>query len=477
MYAAEAEMKVSVKDKSFTRQICTCGPKFAGYEEGMVVIMKKILSLIMVCTLVMALFAGCSSSKKKDQDENKGNGNKTEDTDKKSGSDEQIKLKFQYIGGTVPAQDKVINDAIAAFEDANPNIKVEPIYIDWGNGHSQFYNSVMAGTAPDMTMLGGTWCVEFLEMGTFAPIADYVPQDLIDKFIPAGFDIMKDADGTIYGLPWDGCTWGLVYRKDLFDQAGIDKVPETWDELLEAGKKMKAIDKYLFTVSCSGFEVDDYYLPFLWQAGGEVCERDENGKWVSKMDTPESLAAAEFYVKLVQEGYMPKEITGMDTESVLNSFTAGDTAMMVTGMWNIANLKGMSEMDGKWATARGWAGPGGNAVLSYPNTVHITEASQNKEAAGKFLQFFYDKGYYDDYCITSGVFSFTKDFVNSEYAQDEMLAPFIADAEYGRNRPAYSKYEEFRSMHFNPGVQAMVAGDITPEDFCKQMAEAFESLE
>ena len=441
---------------------------------------KSVFALAVASMLTMAL-AGCSSPKGKEAGTESGTESRVESgaqeaATEKSDDQEEIHLTFQYIGGTVPAQDKVITDAIAAFEEENPGITVEPIYIDWANGHSQFYNAVMAGTAPDMTMLGGTWCVEFLEMGVFAPITDYVSQDLMDKFIPAGFDIMTGPDGTVYGLPWDGCTWGVIDRTDLFEQAGIESVPKTWDEMLEAGEKLKAIDKYLLSVSCSGSEVDDYYLPFLWQAGGTVCERDDNGEWVCKMDSPESLAAAKFYVKLVEEGYMPKEITGMDAESVVNSFTAGDTAMMVTGMWNIANLQKMEEMDGKWATAQAWAGPGGNAVLSYPNTVHITEASKNKEAAGKFLQFFYDQGYYDDYTITSGVFSFTKDFVNTEYAKDEMLAPFIADAEHGRNRPAYSKYEEFRTMYFNPGVQSMVSGDLTPEDFCKQMVEQFNTL-
>ncbi len=414
--------------------------------------MRKLLSVFLAIALCATLMIGSASA------------------------EEQIKLTFQYIGGTVPAQDAVINNAIEAFNKENPNITVEPIYIDWGNGHSQFYNAVMANTAPDIAMLGGTWCVEFIEMGAFAPITDYVSPELMDSFIPAGFDVMTGADGAIYGLPWDGCTWGVIYRTDLFEQAGIEKVPSTWDELLEAGEKMKAIDKYLLTVSCSGYEVDDYYLPFLWQAGGEICERDENGKWISTMDSEESLAAAEFYTKLVNEGYMPKEITGMDFEAVLNSFTAGDTAMMVAGMWNIATLKSMPEMEGKWMTANAWAGPGGAAALSYPNTVHISASGANKEAAGKFLEFFYNEGYYDQYTITSGVFSFTKDFVNTEYAKDPMLAPFIQDSAVGRNRPATSKYEEFRQLYFCPGVQSMVSGDITPAEFCEQMAAAFNEL-
>lgn len=433
--------------------------------------MKKLAALSLTVALCLGMFSACSGGGTSSV-ANSGSAS----TADSQGSGEPITLTFQYIGGTVPAQDAVINDAIDAFNEANPNITVEPIYIDWGNGHSQFMNAVMANTAPDIAMLGGTWCVEFVENGSLAPITDYVSQDLIDSFIPSGFDVMTGADGTIYGLPWDGCTWDVIYRTDLFEEAGITEVPTTWEELLAAGEKMKAIGKTLLTVSCAGYEVDDYYLPFLWQAGGTVCERDENGNWVSAMNSEESLAAAKFYCELVEKGYMPAEITGMDFESVLNSFTAGETAMMVAGMWNIATLHGMPEMDGKWATAQSWAGPGGNAVLSYPNTVHITEQSKHKEEAGQFLQFFYDEGYYEEYCIVSGVFPFTKDFAESEYAQDPMLKPFIEDAQYGLNRPATSKYEEFRQLYLCPGVQSMVAGEITPEEFCAQMEQNFNDL-
>lgn len=434
--------------------------------------MKKLLALLLVLILCFSMLSGCTGGNNSEST----NETTTAEEDPNEINDEKVKLSFQYIGGTVPAQDAVINDAIEAFNNENPHIIVEPIYIDWGNGHSQFMNAVMAGTAPDIAMLGGTWCVEFVENGSLAPIKDYVSQDLVDTFIPAGFDVMKDAEDNIFGLPWDGCTWGVIYRTDLFDEAGVSSVPTTWDEIRSAGEKMKAIDKYLLTVSCNGFEVDDYFLPFLWQAGGEVCERNENGEWVSTMNTPESIEGASFYYELIQEGYMPSEIPGMDFEAVLNSFTAGDTAMMIAGMWNIGTLQGMSEMDGKWATAQSWAGPGGNAVLSYPNTVHITEQSEHKEEAGQFLEFFYKEGYYEDYCVTSGVFPFTNDFAESEYAQDPMLKPFIEDAQFGRNRPATSKYEEFRQLHLGPGVQSMVAGEITPQEFCELMDQHFNEL-
>ena len=162
--------------------------------------MKKITALFLTLALSLGLLAGCSgatsSSAAPGADASTAGASS-------AAAGEPVTLTFQYIGGTVPAQDAVINNAIAAFTEANPNIKVEPIYIDWGNGHSQFMNAVMAGTAPDIAMLGGTWCVEFMENGSLAPVADYVSPALLDTFIPAGFDVMTGADGQIYGLPWD----------------------------------------------------------------------------------------------------------------------------------------------------------------------------------------------------------------------------------------------------------------------------------
>src|SRR5262245_28600259 len=45
-------------------------------------------------------------------------------------------------------------------------------------------------------------------------------------------------NGQRYGLPVAMTTPVFVYRKDLFEKAGIDKVPATWDEYREAAKKL-----------------------------------------------------------------------------------------------------------------------------------------------------------------------------------------------------------------------------------------------
>jgi multiple sugar transport system substrate-binding protein len=46
--------------------------------------------------------------------------------------------------------------------------------------------------------------------------------------------------GKQYSAPTVYYSWGMFYRKDLFKKAGIAAEPKTWDEFLDACKKLKA---------------------------------------------------------------------------------------------------------------------------------------------------------------------------------------------------------------------------------------------
>ena len=49
-------------------------------------------------------------------------------------------------------------------------------------------------------------------------------------------------DGDYYALPWRMDVRIMAYRKDMFEKAGITKVPQTWDELIAAAKKLTVTD-------------------------------------------------------------------------------------------------------------------------------------------------------------------------------------------------------------------------------------------
>jgi len=75
--------------------------------------------------------------------------------------------------------------------------------------------------------------------------------------------------GKTYGIPKDFNTLGLVYNKDLFKAAGVAEPTNdwTWTDLQTAAKKLTSGSVVGLSLPADA----NRYLPFLWQAGGEVA--------------------------------------------------------------------------------------------------------------------------------------------------------------------------------------------------------------
>ena len=150
--------------------------------------------------------------------------------------EEPVEITFQHAGGTSPAQLEVLDEVARAFEEENPGVKVNIMDVGWGEAHSTYMNSLVAGVAHDIVMKGGTWQVNFIEMGALAPVDEYVSEELLDSFFDSGFDaVRKEGDDHVYGFPWDGSTWALFNRTDQFEEAGLDPhtPPTTLEELIQ----------------------------------------------------------------------------------------------------------------------------------------------------------------------------------------------------------------------------------------------------
>jgi ABC-type glycerol-3-phosphate transport system substrate-binding protein len=398
-----------------------------------------------------------------------------------------VVVRFAHMTWLESGQ-KALDEAIAAFEADNPGIKIEQTIVSWGEAHSQFVTSLAAGVAPDIAMMGGSWPVEFQRMGAWAPGNEYLPADFIDRFIPAAlYTVVYDDE--FYGIPWEGATWGFFYRKDLFEAAGLDPnaPPTNWAEMLEYAQKLTVdldndgtIDQWGLEMPAAGWEPDDYFLPLLWQTGNPVAELTDAG-WVSTIGNESGLQALQFYYDLTNTyNVMPKDIVGKTWEDVKNDFVFGKTAMMYNGGWAAGTIVDTApEIDGKWATAPNPAGPGGfEAAMGYPNALMVTAQSQHKAEAWKFLEYLQtgDPSPADLYCLAHSSFNWTKAYAESDFANQPLIAPLAQMMNVSQNRPFAPDYEKFRNGYFNPGLQALIKGDITPEQAAASFDEAFNKI-
>ena len=102
----------------------------------------------------------------------------------------------------------------------------------------------------------------------------------------------------------------MNYRKDWFDEAGVKSFPETWDEFLEAGIKLKA-KGHPFGMSMGHGFADNYswLYPLLWSYGVTVMDKD--GKKVA-LDSSETAKAVEYVKRLYKEACIEDCIGWLD---------------------------------------------------------------------------------------------------------------------------------------------------------------------
>ena len=95
------------------------------------------------------------------------------------------------------------------------------------------------GKGPDLfTVTAGAWTL--VQNGQGEPLNDYLTPEQYEYFggDKSFVESVNKFDGKILSLPFQTSTPRLVYNKDLLDRAGVEKVPETFEEVVAAAKQV-----------------------------------------------------------------------------------------------------------------------------------------------------------------------------------------------------------------------------------------------
>src|SRR3984893_15802630 len=113
--------------------------------------------------------------------------------------------------------------AAAAFEKANPDIKVKITQTSWGDYWTTLSTGFVSGTAPDVFTDHLARYPEFVENDLLVDIAPLIKRDKLPTNIYLGglFELWGK-DGKQYGFPKDWDTIALIYDKAMLDKAGVD---------------------------------------------------------------------------------------------------------------------------------------------------------------------------------------------------------------------------------------------------------------
>lgn len=262
--------------------------------------------------------------------------NKAEGTGRSEAPKQKVTLRYSsYLLDTAQAG-KVYYDAIAEFEQANPNIKIEPDFIQNANYTAGIKTRLLGGEDMDVF---DTWSpslfTEFYNLGKDIYL-DLTGAEFLNQFLPATLKPVT-VNGKVLGAPEVMHSDGLLYNKTLFDKLGL-KVPQTWDEFLQACEKLK--QNNIIPIAMDS----EWWVPqFFW--GSLVSNNGGNAEWTAKLEKGEVKANDPVFVEaikkhklLVEKGYLPKDWTGMKHEQSKDLVGQGKAAMIITGTWDIPSI-------------------------------------------------------------------------------------------------------------------------------------------
>lgn len=298
-----------------------------------------------------------------------------------------------YADSTKESFERIVQD----FEAANPDIKVDLEVGAWSAWQQKLQTEFFSGGNADVIYSTRAWIPTYVAEGKLANLDSYLTSADKSQF-PASLLEGAKVDGKQYALPSVTSARILYVNMDLLKKAGFNKAPRTWDELKTAacavGKKTDAAG---FGIHGKEVEMEAYFFYVLWNYGGDVLDKNVGGT-KSILNSSAARKAATFYANLIKNGCSQKNVTSYNREDLQELFKQGKLAMMIThgvladeiknGGFNINYL--LTDVPGMKANKKG-------VTLGVIDAVHVSENSQHKKEAVKFLMFSFKPEYQADW--------------------------------------------------------------------------------
>lgn len=341
--------------------------------------------------------------------------------------------------------------------------------------------AVESGTGPDVFQL--QWNQAHLYANGLED-HDSLGSDLgVDGF----YSYLKESatvEGTLRGVPFYGVGNGNAYRKDIFAKLGITKTPDTWEEYLTIGAKLKKNGTPVGqTLGHTFGDAPTFTYPLLWSFGGK--EVDEDGKVA--INSKETLTACE-YLKEFWNSACDENGLAWDDSSNNRAFFAETIGSTLNGasIYFVAKNNpekappGLADKIGHFMNPKG---PAGQYHTILPFHHSIASYSKNKEAATEYIKFAMEKGNYEKFITTQEGYGLgaTPDWENHSMWKDlPAVEPFRLNAKFGRNMGyagAYNrKASEVQAKYIITDLFARVAKGDSPQSAIEQTERELKNV-
>jgi sorbitol/mannitol transport system substrate-binding protein len=305
----------------------------------------------------------------------------------------QTKLTIATVNnGDMIRMQKLTDD----FTSKNPDISLEWVTLEENVLRQRVTTDIATKGGQYDIMTIGTYEVPiWATQGWLVPLDNLGDDYDVDDLLPAirgGLSL----DGKLYAAPFYGESSMVMYRKDLFEKAGLT-MPDapTWDFIAEAARKITDKDKEIYGICLRGKAGWGENMAFLTAMSNSFGARWFDENWKPQFDSAEWKDTLTFYIDLMKDAGPPGASSNGFNEN-LALFQTGKC-----GMWIDATVAASfvtNPKESQVADQVGFAlapdkglGKRGNWLWAW--SLAIPAGSQKQEAAEKFIAWATSKGY------------------------------------------------------------------------------------
>lgn len=279
-----------------------------------------------------------------------------------------------------------IEALIKEFEEINPKVNVTLELI--GDAQSILQRKASVGELPDVTLVPST--ISKNEYRNYFLALDdlgFNDSNIYNYFMGTGNDY------SLYCLN-TSITWqGIIYNKDIFQQANIDELPTTIDELFEACNKIEALGITPIAINYRQSWTMDLWTDIIPHLFDNNLSNDVMNENRQIMDIDGGLYKSLSLVReIVNRGYAEEDLFNYDWQQFKNDMSEGKIAMAI---WNSDFIYQLEDMGMNIDSLGMFPIPETNTIKIYGDYMYaVSNTTDNPDTAKAFLKFIFEDNRY-----------------------------------------------------------------------------------
>ena len=387
-----------------------------------------------------------------------------------------LAAKAEDVTITLWSLDKVNQPApsmVKEFNALNNGIKIEYREIQFDDVVSEAMRAFSTGQAPDIIAVDNPEHAMFASHGAFLDLTDMIAKSSVIKkenYFPGPLNSVT-WDKKLFGVPKATNTIALYYNVDMFKAKGLDpdKPPHTWDELVDAARKLNDPAKNVYGLAFSAKANEEgtfQFLPWAQMGGGGY----------DHINTPGAVTALETWKTILDEKLAsPDTLTRGQWDST-GTFNSGNAAMVISGPWELDRMS--QEAKFNWRVTLMPVPKDGVEPSSAMGDFNwaIFASSKHPAEAFKALEYFASQ---DDKMFKNfGQLPARSDIAippTGNEKKDAALKVFLEQLKYAKPRGPHPQWPKI-SKAIQDAIQSALTGQATPQAALDQAAETIKGI-